>query len=471
MPSVSLADAVSSRQGLARLLEQLTFIGSLALIAWTAVPYGSVEFWWTAFFEVAVFSLGGLWIIAAVLRDSYESERWLWLAIPAAILVLFSLIQSIPMGPAAAVGGISPSVKYAISADPFETRSFALRFGATALLAIILLRLTTNRARLQALVSVVIGVGVAGALFGIVRQFMQHNEMGFVLRALPRGIGYGQIISRNQFAFMMEISLGVALGMIFGRHARLERKLIYLALALPVATALILANSRGGILTLISQLLFLGLLTITASARDPESNAGLNRAGRVVTLAVRAVIIAVLLASVAMAVVWVGGEKVTSNLSTMSDELKPTDEPSRWNTRRIEIWKATWLMSKDHPLAGVGFGGYWIAVPRYHDASGAYTPQQAHNDYLEILASGGLIGLAICAWLVVVLVKRLKDVGKASDPFRRAAWCGALVGLFGVAMHSIVDFGLHLTVNGALCAALVVIGAARIEDRKRGSTV
>ena len=138
--------------------------------------------------------------------------------------------------------------------------------------------------------------------------------------------------------------------------------------------------------------------------------------------------------------------------------------------RRIEIWKATWLMTKDNPWVGVGFGGYWIAVPRYHDASGAYTPQQAHNDYLEILASGGLIGLAICLWLVVVTVKRLKDTGTAADPFRRAAWCGALVGLFGVAMHSSVDFGLHLTVNGALCAALVVIGTARIQAGERVSS-
>src|SRR6185295_14069825 len=192
--AVTLADAVSSRQGLARLLENLIFIGALALIAWTAVPYGSVEFWWTAFFEVAVFSLGGLSVITAVLRDNYESERWLWLAIPAACLVVFSLLQTMPIGPSATVGGISQSIRYAISADPFETRSFALRFSATALLAIILLRFTTNRARLQALILLVIGVGVAGALFGITRQFMQHDEMGFVLRALPLGIGYGQII-------------------------------------------------------------------------------------------------------------------------------------------------------------------------------------------------------------------------------------------------------------------------------------
>ena len=37
-------------------------------------------------------------------------------------------------------------------------------------------------------------------------------------------------------------------------------------------------------------------------------------------------------------------------------------------------------------------GGYWIAIPGYHNASGTLVPQEAHNDYLELLASGGIIG-------------------------------------------------------------------------------
>jgi hypothetical protein len=525
----------SSRERFARLIERVVYVGSLILIAWTAIPYGSVEFWWTSFFELAVFTFGGLWALEGLLRENYQSERWRWLLLPAVALVIFCLIQSVPFGQSLSVGGIGNSIRYAVSADPFETRSFALRLSAIALLAIMLLRFTSNRFRLQALILTVIAVGAVSAIFGIVRQTMQHAEVGFVLPALPRGIGYGQIISRNQFAFMMEMAFGLTLGMIFGRHDRLERKLFYAALGLPIVAALILANSRGAILTLMCELLLLALLIITRAWNDKRRDhvaieVDRNRLGsekeqmqartlalqssekeerqartlalqslekkerqtrtlaressekeqmqartlaressggsRLINFLTRGAIVAALLVVASLTVVWVGGEKVTSNLNTVSDELKHEDEPARWNTRRVDIWKATWRMIKDHPVAGVGFGGYWIAVPRYHDASGAYTPQQAHNDYLEIVASGGVIGLLICIWLIVVVIKRFKDSAKVVDPFRRAAWCGALLGLSGVAIHSIVDFGLHLTINGALCVALIAIGTADIQIGK-----
>jgi O-antigen ligase len=462
---VPLAEGESSKEKIARLFEGVIFAGSLALIALTAIPYGSVEFWWTSLFEVAVFSLGVLWAIEALLRNTYEARRWSWLAVPAAALVLFSIVQAIPFDPSIALAGVKTSVRYAISADPFETRSFAVRVAALALLGILLLRFTNSRARLNALVLTAVAVGAASAVFGIMRQAMQHNDLGFVLRALPLGIGYGQIISRNQFAFMMELSLGLALGMIFRRQARLEHSLFYVALALPIGMALILANSRGGILTMLCQILFLALIVMTRpwAVKNKKGNAPSRQRGAVLRLTTRAVIIAALLVLASAAVVWVGGERVTSNLSTVSEELKTEDEPARWNTRRVDIWKATWLMIKDHPIAGIGFGGYWIAVPRYHDASGAFTPQQAHNDYLEVLASGGMIGLAIFLWVVVVLLKRLKKAGSNADPFRRAAWCGALVALFGIAVHSIFDFGLHLTINGVLSIAVIAIGTADID--------
>ena len=183
--------------------------------------------------------------------------------------------------------------------------------------------------------------------------------------------------------------------------------------------------------------------------------------------AIRAIIVVALLGVASLSIVWVGGERVTSNLSTVTDELRPESEPARWNTRRVDIWKATWLMIKDHPVLGVGFGGYWIAVPRFHDASGAYTPQQAHNDYLETLASGGLLGFAILCYLVVIVVRQLRKTSRQSDYFRRAVCRGAFIGLCGVAIHSIFDFGLHITINGALCVALVVIGAAEIQSAEK----
>jgi O-antigen ligase len=409
-----------------------------------------------------------LWVVQALLGDGYRRKRWTWLFLPGATLIVYCVFQAIPFN-RAVVAGIANPIQYAISADPFETRSFAFRIAAALILGILLLRFTTTRARLHSLILTVLGVAAASAIFGILRQTVQHGDSAFVLPALLRGIGYAQIISRNQFAFMMEIAFGLALGMIFQRGGRFERSLLYLSLALPIAAALILANSRGGIFTMMCQVLFLAALVVPKSlggrGEERAHETGMPGRGRrfLYTMAARVLLTCALLAVVTMGVIWVGGERVVSNLSTVTEELKPEDDLARWNTRRVDIWRATWSMIKDHPIVGVGFGGYFTAIPRYHDASGAYTPQQAHNDYLEILASGGVIGFAIFIWFTIVLVRRLRKRMLEAESFGRAACFGAMTGLVGVAVHSMFDFGLHLTINGALCVALIVIGTAQIQ--------
>ena len=101
-----------------------------------------------------------------------------------------------------------------------------------------------------------------------------------------------------------------------------------------------------------------------------------------------------------------------------------------------------------------------VAISRYYDASGRLKPYQAHNDYLEVIASGGIIGAALLIWFIIALILRARVRLRSNDPFRRAACLGALAGLFGVAVHSLVDFGLQITVNALVCMVLIVIATA-----------
>jgi O-antigen ligase len=159
-------------------------------------------------------------------------------------------------------------------------------------------------------------------------------------------------------------------------------------------------------------------------------------------------------------------------LGTVPREFSANYDDKRMNTRRVEIWQATWRVIKAHPIVGTGFGGYWIAFPGQHDASGVFTPDEAqfrplaaHNEYLELLASGGLIGGVLAAWFVIVLIRSAREhLRRSRDPFRRAASFGALIGLFGVAIHSLVDFGLHDTVNALVFTALVVIATVALKE-------
>jgi O-antigen ligase len=459
----------SANQGVhirgARLLGNVIFYALLAMIALAAIPYGTVQPQWEAVFECTVFALVALWIIEGLLKGVWHvSGRRLLM--PLGALVILAFLQSLSWK-ASAVAGIEG--RYALSADPYETRLFAFQLLALALTLGLLMRYTSSEHRLRALIYTVIGVGVASAIFGFVRETSQSGESGFLLPYLKPGTGYGQFINRNHFAFLMEMSLGLTLGLVAGGGVRRNRLLLYIAAIVPMWTTLVLSNSRGGILSMLGQLIFIALLFKTVRPRQESTNPHQAASGRLQRLVsssvVRVALVVCLVVVVAVGIVWVGGDTLVSRLEIVPGEISE-EGGLHQGERRIEIWRATWQMIKAHPVTGVGFGGYATAISKYHAASGEVMPQQAHNDYLELLASGGLIGLALGAWFVVSFVGPARRQLRSTNSFRRAACFGALAGIFGVAIHSLIDFGLHVTVNAIVFNALVVVATVRREGDK-----
>jgi O-antigen ligase len=462
-------DAVpSATTRIARVLEITIFIALLTVIALTAVSYGTNGPWTKALFECVVFALTALWIIEGLLSGSWlrPAHR---LLVPGLALVAYAFLQTLPFSRANIGGGIEGDVWRAVSFDPQSTRLAAMKLLAYVLVLGLLLRYTSTRRRLRALIYLVIGIAVLSAMFGMVRQ-MTQREAGFLLPGLMPEVGYGQFINRNHFAFLMEMALGLTLGLIVAGGVRREQKLVHLAPALLLWAALVLSNSRGGIFSMISQMLFLVLIY---SLRRPgqeasEEPAWLLRAAR--SSVVRAAIIIILLIGLVVSVFWLGGERLAGRFA-QSEEFTATESSGRDGTRRIQIWRSTWQVIKANPIFGVGFGAYWVSIDEFSDRSGKLKPFEAHNDYLDILASGGLIGLALGGWFAFLVVKRARIELRTTDPFRRAACAGALVGLFGVTVHSLVEFGLQTTVNAVIFLVLIAIATAEIPNRLTGAEV
>ena len=451
----------SMRESIARVLGWIIFYSLLLLIPLVAIPYGTVEPWWEALFECAVFALGAVWIIEGAL-----SRKWLVrehrIFLPILLLILYAFVQTLPLFPG---NSTSTNLKLwsAISADPYETRLSVLKLLALTLAGVLLVRYMDSKRRLRALIFTLIAVGLASALFGILRQTTQHAQ-GFFLSSLSPASGYAQFINRNHFAYLAEMTLGLTLGLIVYRGVRREQMLIYLAAAIPIWTALVMSNSRGGIFSMLAQILFLALLFSFARPereRRAQASEERGRFWRVSHAALfRPLIILGLIATVFIGAVWIGGEALTSRLEMVSSEIASERSAGNEGAGRRDIWRATWQMIKDHPIAGVGFNGYWAAIPQYHDASGESTPEQAHNDYLELVASGGIIGVLLIMWFLVLLIKSIRRSFQAADSTARAVSRAAVVGLFGVAVHSLVDFGLHVTINALVFTALVVIAVS-----------
>jgi O-antigen ligase len=465
-------------QSTARLLNRFIFFSLLALFVVVAIPYGTVEPWSEAFFECAIFGLTALWIIEGMITGSWHiSERALFL--PLVVLVGFALLQAMPFGSVPETAGIQQPFWVAISADPYNTVRFALKLLALILAGALLLSHLNSHGRLRALIMIILCVALGSAIFGLLRQTAQRDVTGFLLPYLPLQAGYGQFINSNHFAYLMELALGLPLSLILARSSRHHRSgsrdqwLLFGGLATPLLLALVLSNSRGGLLGLLSQLLFILLFANYGRRKTSEELAALTASGWIARLRdsrwFRIVVSGLLLVTLIIGITWVGGNPLVNKLEAVSGEISEVGEAEREGTRRIDIWRATWRMIADNPLFGVGFGGYWVAIPRYHEASGKLIPQEAHNDYLEVAASGGIIGVAIGGWFLLVFLRRIREqLRSAMSGEQRAVCIGALAGIFAVAIHSLVDFGLHITINALVCTALVIIAIGRPVSERAG---
>ena len=450
----------SADSRIAGFLNTSIFAALVGLVVLTAIPYGTIEPWWKAAFVCVVFALGICAIVEGLVNRSGSTVR-LSVLFPLLALTAFALFQTLSLGPRTRnAGNIYQSQWLSISADPYQTRFFALQFLALTLVLAMLYRFAGSERRVRILIHVIIGVALFSALFGILRQATQHNA-GFVLPLMKPGQGYGQFINKNHFAFLMEMALGLGLGLVFGGGVKRERIMIYVALLLPIWTGLVLSNSRGGILAMLAQLVVAVLLFTNMDSNTQGAIPRFRFFNLVRSFGLRIALLIVLIIGILYGTFWMGGDRLVSNFEAVRSEWNPASTGSHQGVTRNEIWRATWRMFEAHPIFGVGFGGYWIAITAYHDASGTLTPQEAHNDYLELLASGGVVGFALGVWFAMAVYRLTRENLKSASRFGRAASLGATLGIAGVAVHSLVDFGLHMMVNALVFIILVMIATAR----------
>lgn len=420
-------------------MSKIIFAALLGLVVLTAIPYGTVEPWWKAAFVCAALGICILAIIEITIsRSNHVGPRTILL--PLLTLAAFAFVQTIPIG---SIGGLTQQPPWhAISADPYQTRFFVLQILALTVCLAMLYRYANSETRIRVLIHVVIAVAVISAIFGILRDTLQQQQ-GFVLPLLKDRQGFGQFVNKNHFAYLMEMGFGLGLGMILARGNRRDRLLIYAALLFPIWIALVLSNSRGGIVAMLTQIVIAALWLVRQR------------------VALKAALVGVLLAGVLLGTLWVGGDRLATNIESASTDF--AGDTTRDGASRNEIWRATLKMFAANPITGVGFGGYWIGITAYHDASGSLTPQEAHNEYLEVLSSGGLFGVVIGVLFVVAVSRKVQENLQRDHGFMRAVRFGAVLGIGGVMVHSLVDFGLHLMSNALIFIVLIMLATVSHE--------
>jgi O-antigen ligase len=144
-----------------------------------------------------------------------------------------------------------------------------------------------------------------------------------------------------------------------------------------------------------------------------------------------------------------------ANFGALARRLQETTESGMWGRRAI--WRDTWRMIQDFWPTGVGAGAFERGMLFYQEGSRQFFFNHAHDEYLQLLAEGGLL-LAVPAAVAILaggalIVNRLHRDRTPMFWFR----AGALSGMVAVSVQGIWDTGLRTPANGALFAVLAAI--------------
>lgn len=124
---------------------------------------------------------------------------------------------------------------------------------------------------------------------------------------------------------------------------------------------------------------------------------------------------------------------------------------------RTVIWRETMPLVRDFWFAGTGAGTYSRAMLRYQRTSPEVHFNQAHSEYVQLVAEGGLLLtlpalVAIFVWLRLARRQLRRDV-------HETWWLrvGAAAGLLAAAVQGIFETGWRVPANALLCALLAAI--------------
>jgi O-antigen ligase len=295
--------------------------------------------------------------------------------------------------------------------------------------------------------------GFCLAIFGLTQSFTSPTKV-YWLRELAQSTPFGPFINRHHFAGYMELTLALPLGLLFAGSLERDKSFIYLFAAGLMGVALIMTNSRGGIISLVAEILFLA--TVTGFRRAHVKKGSEVQPRLAISAATRAALALLLIVALFGSVVLLGGEEALSRFVGTVNVEDPT-------TGRAHFWSVAVDIIKAHPMVGTGLGGFGVAYTRYDSRNGLYRLEQAHNDYLQLLSDGGIVGALIGLFFVILLFRMGFSRRQSRDSFRRGVATGALAGCFAVLIHSFFDFTLHTTSNALLF--LVLAGLATMNGR------
>jgi len=136
-------------------------------------------------------------------------------------------------------------------------------------------------------------------------------------------------------------------------------------------------------------------------------------------------------------------EKAVSILSLQEPSIKS----------RFLIWNTTFDMIKDSPILGIGLGAFELNYLKYQAGFLESYPEyinvnvkagEAHNEYLQMGAELGVIGLIFFLLIILLFYKSsLNFIRKINQDRTRLIILGLVLGITSTLIHSLASFPFH----------------------------
>ncbi|HEX8619211.1 MAG TPA: O-antigen ligase family protein [Thermoanaerobaculia bacterium] len=460
-------------------------------LAWLPLPFGSN-------IPAARLPLIGvpllLCVLAAAIRLYATRDRsnavqptrpWVIWGVGGSLFVLAGALQLVPLPEAvhrelspdsqaiwvsaervASLAGIPAGGMHPLSVDPPATMLELFRLSAILAAFATAALLVRSHPRRMALASVLCASASFQALYGIREAALQRYEIwGWANRLIFNRVT-GTFVNPNHFAHYLAIVLPLALFLMAAAwrmtgadELPVARRLLILlehhafvtgfALFAGVVciTGFLLAQSRGALLSLAS-----GLLAVAAMLPG-------RRVPRVAFSAAAGLVLFVAL------VLFLGPQRTVGRF--VPNEL----ERQTLVGRRIGIESAFALWQR-FSLFGTGLGTFEQVVSMEQKRDLGLIYHHAHNDYAEIAATGGTLGLTIAIVTLlggyVALVRMTFGVGSPELSWRRRAFQAAVLASLTIAMvHALFDFNFFIPANPPTLAAMCGAAVASLTHDKR----
>jgi len=436
-------------------MQKLLFRTYIFILLFSPLAFGTVTHGVLAIVEVLAMGISLLLAIHLLRKDKpvYTAPGMTLIL----IFIVFIVLQLIPLPPwllrllspathqiyQDSLGVFGPLPWLSLSINPKDTLAELLRYGAYGAIYFATIQFLSQARKLKFSMRALAVFAAALSLVTILQAFSLSGK--YLLVFQTRHGFYGPYVNPNHYAGLMEMIFPVVLGLFFYYKPRVSYEslrsgvvdffnnirsnthiLMGFACLLIVASVLI-SLSRGGIISLCLAGMLCFYLIFRMTRRMGKM--GINTA--------------FLLFVLVIGFFWFGWEPV---IQEFTDSI---DENGQINENRPSYWKDSLQAFKTFPLAGSGMGTFRHVYKRHQSTNLSRTVTHAHNDYIEFLVNGGLVGFFLFFSIPLVILWRCRSLfHKRRESYCRLIFIGALSGVVAILIHSLTDFNLQIGANG-----------------------